>query len=160
MTENPYASPQTPDSQPTGPAPPFSMKSFLFSFDGRINRAKYWGGILGAYAVVFVLVLIATAVFGSETVTSEGTVLMTDEELVESAGEVSGPGLAAIVIAYVIFLWVALALQVKRWHDRGKSGWMVLVNFIPIVGGLWALIECGFLSGTPGPNQYGQDPLA
>ncbi|MFT6862889.1 MAG: uncharacterized membrane protein YhaH (DUF805 family), partial [Akkermansiaceae bacterium] len=55
--------------------------------------------------------------------------------------------------------WMGLALQGKRWHDRGKSGWMILVNFIPLVGGIWALVECGFLSGTPGPNQYGPDPL-
>jgi uncharacterized membrane protein YhaH (DUF805 family) len=28
------------------------------------------------------------------------------------------------------------------------------------VGGLWYLIECGFLRGTPGSNTYGPDPLA
>ena len=51
--------------------------------------------------------------------------------------------------------WVSLAISVKRWHDRGKSGWWVLIGFIPIIGGLWALIETGFLGGDPGPNQYG-----
>ena len=29
-----------------------------------------------------------------------------------------------------------------------------------VIGGLWYLIECGFLRGTPGPNTYGPDPLA
>ncbi len=48
----------------------------------------------------------------------------------------------------------------KRYHDRNKSGWWVLIVFVPVIGGLWYLIECGFLRGTPGPNNYGPDPLA
>lgn len=30
---------------------------------------------------------------------------------------------------------------------------------LPRVGGLWALIETGFLPGTAGDNEYGPDPL-
>jgi uncharacterized membrane protein YhaH (DUF805 family) len=56
-------------------------------------------------------------------------------------------------------LIVGIIVQIKRWHDRDKSGWWVLINFIPIVGGLWSLVECGFLKGTDGPNQFGPDPL-
>jgi uncharacterized membrane protein YhaH (DUF805 family) len=56
-------------------------------------------------------------------------------------------------------LWIGLVLSVKRWHDRNKSGWWVLVNLVPVVGWLWQLIECGFLRGTTGPNRFGQDPL-
>lgn len=56
--------------------------------------------------------------------------------------------------------WPALAVSVKRWHDRGKSGWWVLINLVPLVGWLWAVVETGFLRGTPGPNRYGDDPLA
>ena len=51
-------------------------------------------------------------------------------------------------------------MQVKRWHDRGKSGWWVLIALIPLVGPIWAIIETGFLPGTSGPNEYGPDPLA
>jgi len=31
---------------------------------------------------------------------------------------------------------------------------------IPVIGGLWTLIECGFLDGTPGSNKYGPSPKA
>lgn len=55
-------------------------------------------------------------------------------------------------------LWVALANDVKRAHDRGKSGWFLLIALIPIVGGIWFSIELGFLLGTPGPNEYGKVP--
>jgi hypothetical protein len=37
---------------------------------------------------------------------------------------------------------------------------MVLINLIPIIGWIWAIIELFFLRGTPGPNVYGPDPLA
>lgn len=55
--------------------------------------------------------------------------------------------------------WIGLAILVKRWHDRDKSGFMVFILLIPVIGFLWTLIEVGFLPGTVGPNRYGQDQL-
>ena len=55
-------------------------------------------------------------------------------------------------------LWSSFALQAKRWHDRDKSAWWILLNFIPIAN-LWALIETLFLRGTEGSNRFGDDPL-
>jgi len=49
-----------------------------------------------------------------------------------------------------------MVIQIRRWHDRDKSGWWVFIGFIPIIGPLWTLIELGFLPGTPGPNHYGE----
>jgi uncharacterized membrane protein YhaH (DUF805 family) len=60
----------------------------------------------------------------------------------------------------LLVIWPSLAVSIKRWHDRGKSGWWVLIALVPLIGGLWALIETGFLPGTSGTNQYGPDPLA
>jgi uncharacterized membrane protein YhaH (DUF805 family) len=62
-------------------------------------------------------------------------------------------------IAALILLYPSLALYAKRWHDRGKSGWWTLIGLIPVIGGIWILIELGILRGTNGPNQYGPDPL-
>lgn len=53
--------------------------------------------------------------------------------------------------------WSALAVSAKRWHDRDKSGWWALVQFIPIIGWLWILVENGLLRGTVGPNRFGDD---
>lgn len=117
-------------------------KQILFGFEGRIPRSKFWMGHLIWLGVFFVVGVVAGLLGG----TSE-----------------SGEGPPAILLvlvlaAYLPYLWSTLALQVKRWHDRGKSGWYVLVVLIPFVGGIWALVECGFLRGTVGPNQFGQDP--
>jgi uncharacterized membrane protein YhaH (DUF805 family) len=67
-------------------------------------------------------------------------------------------GIISLII-YVAMIWPSVALGVKRFHDRNKSGWWVLISLVPVIGGLWYLIECGFLEGTKGPNQFGPDPL-
>ena len=63
-----------------------------------------------------------------------------------------------ILVLIPVLIWVELAMTAKRWHDRGKPAVMLLILFIPLVGGIWTLVECGFLDGTPGPNQYGPSP--
>jgi uncharacterized membrane protein YhaH (DUF805 family) len=73
-------------------------------------------------------------------------------------GETVG-GILMLVFGLVM-LWSSLAIQVKRWHDRDKSAWWLLMNFVPFIGAIWVLVECGFLRGTEGQNNYGPDPLA
>ena len=52
-------------------------------------------------------------------------------------------------IASLAIAWVSFASVVRRFHDRGKSGWWALLYFVPGIGWLWILIECGFLPGKP-----------
>ena len=124
------------------------MQNLLFSFEGRINRAKFW-------LVHVAMWIVVGLVFGSVV---GGAALSTDPEAaLRSVGTV--PGLILAVVNILVF-WVGLAAGVKRWHDRNKSGWWVLIGLVPVIGGLWYLIERGFLRGTVGPNTYGPDPLA
>ncbi|MGQ0580907.1 MAG: DUF805 domain-containing protein [Reyranella sp.] len=124
------------------------MQNLLFSFQGRINRAKFWL----VHVVMWVVVAVAFSVIVG------GAAMTTDHEAaLRSIGTVPGLILAAV---YIFFVWIGLAAGVKRWHDRNKSGWWVLIALVPVIGGLWYLIECGFLRGTVGPNTYGPDPLA
>jgi uncharacterized membrane protein YhaH (DUF805 family) len=66
---------------------------------------------------------------------------------------------ATEVAVNLALLWPALAVSVKRWHDRGKSGWWVLVALVPLAGWLWVLIENGLLRGDAGPNRFGDAPV-
>ena len=52
-----------------------------------------------------------------------------------------------------------MAIQAKRWHDHDKSALWLLINLIPYIGPVWALIENGFKPGTSGANRFGTDPL-
>ncbi len=114
----------------------------LFQFDGRINRAKFWIVIVAIWVVELVVVLIMGATGMAETVPENVLYLV------------------LYLGVQVAIAWPALAVLVKRWHDRGKPGWFVLVALIPFVGWLWVLIECGFLEGDSGDNEYGPNPLA
>ena len=114
-------------------------KDLLFSFDGRINRGKFWLGIVASWVVAIV-------VFGLL-----GIILFQISAVL---------GYIVWFVVYVGLIWIGIALSIKRWHDRDKSGWWILIGLVPLVGAIWAFIETGFLEGTPGPNQYGPDPLA
>ena len=46
-----------------------------------------------------------------------------------------------ISMLYSLFIFIpALAVTVRRLHDVGKSGWMLLIVFIPLIGPIWLLV--------------------
>jgi uncharacterized membrane protein YhaH (DUF805 family) len=138
--DNPYQTPSA-DPKQLGGQQPYSkpsLKELLFSFSGRIPRRTYWGLSI---AITVILYVVMFALFGI------------DEEK-----EPPTLGLVLFFFLFIPFVWMSLAIGVKRWHDRGKSGWMILVSMIPLVGPIWTFVECGCLRGTMGPNEYGQDP--
>ena len=65
-----------------------------------------------------------------------------------------------VLLLMGIMIWPSLCVYGKRFHDRDKSAWWVLISLVPIVGFIWLIIECGLLQGTEGPNRFGPDPLA
>lgn len=66
--------------------------------------------------------------------------------------------LSVWLAATALVACMALSVQIKRWHDRDKSAWWLLIHAVPAIGNTWALVECGFIEGTPGPNRYGLVP--
>ncbi|WP_436642307.1 DUF805 domain-containing protein [Microbaculum sp. FT89] len=111
--------------------------NYLFtSFEGRISRQPFWIGAVLLWVINWVAAAILYGLFGE--------------------------GFANILFTIVslVLLYPSLAVGAKRWHDRDKSAWWLLIVLIPVVGALWYLIECGFLRGTEGENRYGPDPLA
>lgn len=66
-----------------------------------------------------------------------------------------------LMFGYLIYSLAALipnlAVSVRRLHDTNKSGWMLLIGLIPIIGSI-ILIVFFCTEGTQGPNQYGADP--
>ena len=131
----------------------------LFSFHGRITRLPFWLASIAVLVLLIVLVILSFGLGGP----TEGTVLV-------------------IFVLYLPVAYVGLALGAKRLHDRDKSGWWLLLFYvlpgilqwladeaggagiilqvIALVLNIWALVELGFLRGTPGPNRFGPDPLA
>ena len=123
----------------------------LFSFSGRLNRARFWLTLIVTDIVLFVVLGVLVAMGG-------GSLDMATNGSMPTVGGGIVGGIVAFV-AMVAAVWIGLAVGVKRFHDRGKTGWWVLIALVPVIGGLWYLIECGFLRGTIGPNAYGPDPV-
>ena len=124
------------------------MQSLLFSFTGRVNRAKWW--LINIAITVVYFVVIGVMVGGAASSSDPAAAL-------QSMGTIGGIVMFVLSIA---ILWISLAVAAKRWHDRGKTAWWILIAFVPVIGSIWYLIECGFLKGTTGANKYGADPLA
>ncbi len=115
-----------------------TYSQLLFSFEGRIPRSTYWLKFNVPYLVIYLVCMLLDAVLGTYQKTQ------------------------VFVIASIFALaaiYPSIAVSVKRFHDRGRSGWFLLVMLIPLVN-IWPLIELWFLKGTTGSNQYGPDPLA
>ena len=108
------------------------IKEVLTRTDGRISRSEFW---LKGFVPLMVLMLILVAV---DTVIGTNGILT--------------------LIGQIALIYPSVAIGIKRFHDRAKSGWWVLISLVPVIGGLWYLIECGFLKGTDGQNEYGPDP--
>jgi uncharacterized membrane protein YhaH (DUF805 family) len=130
--------------------------SLLFGFQGRINRAKYWMAL-----VVYSSVSIAIVGMGFYL---QFSVLF----------------FVTLPILILLMAISGIAVGIKRLHDRDKTGWWLVpfyllpplfdgltrINGLSLLFGLasaavsiWMIVELGFLRGTPGPNQYGHDPL-
>lgn len=74
---------------------------------------------------------------------------------------VSGTLGGLMVVLYVIYalavLVPALAVTVRRLHDTNKSGWLILIGLIPLVGPIILLVFY-LTDGDRGENQYGPSP--
>ena len=123
-----------------------TLMQLLFSFDGRMRRSQWWLAHIAVCLAASVFLGLSAIAFGPATYTLSPTAHV--------------PPLFGLCEAAVTILaaWIGLALDVKRWHDRGKSGWFVLVGLIPLIGLLWLLIELGCLDGTHGSNRFGPSP--
>jgi uncharacterized membrane protein YhaH (DUF805 family) len=59
----------------------------------------------------------------------------------------------------LVVLLPGIAVGVRRLHDLDRSGWWLLLAFVPLIGTI-ILIVWFCTRGTPGPNRFGPDPLA
>lgn len=117
-----------------------AVKSFFSrwsDFKTRSSRSEYWWAYLGMMIISFVVGLVIG-------------ILMT--VLGETIGNI------LMLVFYIVILVPSIAIMVRRLHDHDKSGWWVLIIFVPILGGLY-LLYLFVTKGTDGPNRFGPDPL-
>ncbi|MGE0698247.1 MAG: DUF805 domain-containing protein [Hyphomicrobiaceae bacterium] len=137
-----------------------SWSQALLSFDGRINRARYWLLPLAPFVPALAAAILAVLIFGDP--------------------RASWPVLYPAILVSAV---AGVACTVKRLHDRNKSGhwaWLYLggpfltaaidnatghtddFTVFTAIGAalvLWMVVDLGFLPGTEGANDYGPNPL-
>lgn len=106
------------------------------TFTGRATRQEWLTWTLMVFAINLVLGLLV-----GMTANADG---------ISPLGWVQGLFGLAVMIP-------SLAVAVRRFHDTGKSGWLVLINLIPLVGWIIAIVML-LQPGQPGTNQYGPNP--
>jgi uncharacterized membrane protein YhaH (DUF805 family) len=99
-------------------------------FSSRASRSELWFWML-----FYVLVLIAGSVVDS----------------------LLGLSLIGGIASLVLFS-PTISAQVRRLHDRDRSGWSWFIFFVPLVGSIVMFIWF-VLKGTRGDNRFGPDPL-
>ena len=161
----------------------------LFSFEGRINRAKYWLAALVMLCwmifFAFIYACISVPLGGSRTfdIDLNDIFRLVDPATWRPLTRADIPALIVHGIGTPLFLWVFLAASAKRLHDRDKSGWWMVPFFalpglyeqfadrlpnsyflLPVsiavfVLLVWGGVELYFLKGTRSSNLFGPNPL-
>jgi len=113
-------------------------------FSGRARRKEYWMFVL-FNSIVFIAWVFLTAL-----------ILLFTTKGYDSS--VIGIQTVIIYLSYYLVLTLpSLAVAVRRLHDVGKSGWMLLISLIPIVGGIWLFVLM-VTEGEELGNEYGTNP--
>jgi uncharacterized membrane protein YhaH (DUF805 family) len=114
-------------------------------FDGRSRRKEYW--MFTLFNLIAIFLVMALAFAGMMLSQNSGTYLFIPVGIY---------ALAAVI--------PSISVATRRFHDVGKSGWVLLLlcvlGIIPIVGFICAIIQIVLLcqDSQPGVNQYGPNP--
>ena len=121
-----------------------AIKSFwsnYATFKGRSRRSEYWW-------IQLFLVLTNLAVAAIDLALMDGDV---DRFIANGGGGIVG------LVWILVTIVPALAVLIRRLHDTGKSGWWVLIGFVPFVGTI-VLFVFSVLDSDAGDNKYGASP--
>ena len=109
-----------------------------FIIKGRASRSEYW------FLQLLFTPLAMYVGFWSDPV---------------STGTIDPPPLYILSTIIVMLLFIpSITSQIRRFHDKDKSGWFIFINIIPLIGWLIALVML-LDKGTPGKNRFGEYPL-
>ncbi|WP_268939937.1 DUF805 domain-containing protein [Parahaliea maris] len=111
------------------------LKNYV-GFSGRAQRTEIWMFILINFLITLLLAFL------------DGMLGLYNAEV--------GVGVLQGVYSLAVFL-PSLAVAVRRLHDIGRTGWWLLIAFIPLVG-LIVLLVFYCLDSQPGDNEYGPNP--
>ncbi|EQA98924.1 hypothetical protein L485_15310 [Sphingobium baderi LL03] len=121
-------------------------------FSGRARPKEYWMFVLFLILAGIVVGIVETMLGLNVTQRwADHGPWWIDAGYRTQAGPLTG------LFALAMFL-PQLAVAVRRLHDTDRSGWWLLLIFLPLIGGIILLVFF-IMSGTRGPNRFGPDPV-
>jgi uncharacterized membrane protein YhaH (DUF805 family) len=120
-----------------------SVLSNYVNFSGRAARPEYWWWALAVFIIMFIAGFLDTMVIAPL--------------LGFDVAEDTATGTPLSLIISLAILLPNLAVAVRRLHDIDRSGWWILIFFIPIIG-FFLLLFWYVSKGTEGDNRFGPPP--
>jgi uncharacterized membrane protein YhaH (DUF805 family) len=114
----------------------FVLLKRCLSASGRFSRSQFAVAYFGTLALFWSVAI--AAILGLEAAGMSE----------DSASTVGG---SLILLMLPVVLIAAVGGSIRRWHDLGQSGWMVLLNLVPCVGAL-VILYLLFAPGLPEGN--------
>lgn len=115
-----------------------TFKNRYADFEGRARRSEYWYFVLFNFCIYCAIAMLISAGI------STGNNLL------------FGIGTFAAVVFVLAIIIPSIAVAVRRLHDTGKSGWLLLIGLIPFGGLVLIVLYC--IEGEPRTNKWGPDP--
>jgi uncharacterized membrane protein YhaH (DUF805 family) len=137
--------------------------AYLFtSLQGRIDRVKFWVGIVAIGIVQIIVQFLIGSIAGIVLAAIVSLVLLYPmyAVVIKRANDRDRPQWWAGAAIAIIALNTILTPFVGATSEGGKPFILTLLTGLSLLAGLWMLIDLGCLPGTPGSNQYGADPVA
>lgn len=125
-------------------------------FQGRAPRSEFWWFWVFAVLVELVAIIVSAMLLTSSV--SEHAVVMGPGMSSMSAVYVYAPANWLIGLTPLLLILPSLAVAVRRLHDVGRSGWWLLIHFLPFIGTL-VLLFWWVQPSEPRDNAYGPSPL-
>lgn len=118
----------------------FMINAYIVSFkewsdfEDRTSRKDFWQANIMHWAIIFGLAVLPTKTLQHDLFTN-----------------------TFVACYFLIAFFPLLSLQIRRFHDMGKSGWWIVISYIPFIGlviwFIWML-----RAGDENTNQYGANP--
>jgi len=107
-----------------------------FEVSGRSNRYEFWMFVLIYFIISMVATGIDVGILGHSFAT--------------------GVGILSSLVTLVHFV-PSITVGIRRLHDTDRSGWWILIAFVPLIGFIWLIVLYCF-EGTLGSNRFGPRP--
>jgi uncharacterized membrane protein YhaH (DUF805 family) len=105
-----------------------SVLSQYAGFTGRARRSEYWYWTLATF-IAYVVAAIVDNILGISLI---------------------------IYVLWLAAIVPSIAVGVRRLHDTDKSGWLILIGLIPIIGTIVLIVF--FVADSTPDNEYGPNP--